>query len=82
MFKLNLTVNNKLGDNMENVKKYSFHIMLVWFLSYSFFINKFISNRIMTTFGTKGIFFIIIIDLLFPVALLFYKPMKRIQKEK
>lgn len=82
MFKAIFNVYTILGDNMENVKKNSFHILLVWFLSYSFFVNKFISNRIMTNFGTKGLFFIILIDLLFPLVLLFYKPLKRIQKEK
>ena len=67
---------------MEHVKNNSFHILLVWYLSYSFFINKFISNRIMITLGTKGLIPIIVIDLLFPLVLFFYKPLKRIQKEK
>lgn len=67
---------------MENIENNSFHILLVWYLSYSFFINKFVSNKIMITLGTKGLLPIIIIDLLFPLVLLFYKPLKRIQKEK
>lgn len=82
MFNGYLNGNTRLGDYMDNVKNNSFHIMLVWFLSYSFFINKFVSNKIMITLGTKGLFPIILINLLFPLVLLLYNPLKRIQKEK
>lgn len=67
---------------MDHVKNNSFHILVVCFLSYSFFINKFVSNNIMISFGTKGLIPLIIIDLLFPFILLLYKPIKRIQQEK
>jgi len=67
---------------MDKVKNNSLHIMIVWFLSYNFFINKFVSNKLMINLGVKALFPIIIIELLFPCILLLYKPLKRIQKEK
>ena len=75
-------VNNKIGDVMENSKNNSFHIMAIWYLSYSFFINKFVSNKILITFGTKGLIPIVIINLIFPFILLLYKPLKKVQKDK
>lgn len=67
---------------MDKVKNNSLHIMIVWFLSYNFFINKFVSNKIMINFGVKGLFAIVLIELMFPFILLLYKPLKKIQKEK
>jgi len=67
---------------VENVKNNSFHILAIWFLSYSFFINKFVSNKILINFGTKGLIPVVIIALMFPLILLLYKPLKKIQKDK